>query len=180
MVAMLPWPSVDCTSGSEAPRSIACEPCAWRSQCGDMASLMPALAGRALDHTVDGALGQVTAFAAGEDRIIGARVASQGQERPADDVRQKHLAYFAALSEKTQLHAIITGQHVRPGQGDHLGDAQASGIDRPRAGYDRAWTARRGSAGLTSTSEMMRLARFAPRWAASDLTLIVIPALKGV
>ena len=42
MVAMLPWPSVDCTSGSEAPQSIACESCAWRSQCGDIASLMPA------------------------------------------------------------------------------------------------------------------------------------------
>jgi hypothetical protein len=32
---MLAWPSVDYTSGSEAPRSMACEPCAWRSQCGD-------------------------------------------------------------------------------------------------------------------------------------------------
>ena len=65
---------------------MACEPCAWRSQCGDTASLMPALLGRALDHAVDGALGQVAAFAAAEDGIVGAGVAAQGQERPADDV----------------------------------------------------------------------------------------------
>jgi hypothetical protein len=30
-----------------APRSTACEPCGWRSQCDDTASLMPALAARA-------------------------------------------------------------------------------------------------------------------------------------
>jgi len=44
VVAMLPRPSVACTSGSEAPRSTACEPYAWCSQCDDTASLMPALA----------------------------------------------------------------------------------------------------------------------------------------
>ena len=32
VVAMLPCPKVACTSGSEAPRSMAWEPCAWRSQ----------------------------------------------------------------------------------------------------------------------------------------------------
>jgi hypothetical protein len=41
-VAMLPCPSVAWTSGKLAPRSMACEPCARRSQCDDTASFMPA------------------------------------------------------------------------------------------------------------------------------------------
>ena len=77
MVAMLPWPSVDCTSGSEAPRSMACEPCAWRSQCGDTASLMPAFLTVRLTTPLT-AHGQVAAFAAGEGGIFGAGVAAQG------------------------------------------------------------------------------------------------------
>jgi hypothetical protein len=60
---------------------MACEPCAWRSQRGDTASLMPGSLGRALDHAVDGALGQMAAVAAGEDGIIGSGVAAQGQEK---------------------------------------------------------------------------------------------------
>jgi hypothetical protein len=42
VVEMLPCPSVAWTSGNDSPRSIACEPWACRSQCGDTASLMPA------------------------------------------------------------------------------------------------------------------------------------------
>src|SRR5262249_37882184 len=41
---MLAWPSVACTSCSGAPSSMACEPCACRSQCGEIAALTPALA----------------------------------------------------------------------------------------------------------------------------------------
>src|SRR5262249_23283530 len=44
LVAMLSWPRVAWTSGSEAPRSMACEPWACLSQCGETAALMPALA----------------------------------------------------------------------------------------------------------------------------------------
>ena len=39
---MLPWPRVDCTSGSVAPRSIACDACACLSQCGLTGASMPA------------------------------------------------------------------------------------------------------------------------------------------
>ena len=43
VVLMFPWPSVAWTSGRLAPPSIACEPWAWRSQCGETSGLMPAL-----------------------------------------------------------------------------------------------------------------------------------------
>lgn len=36
--------------------------------------------GRALDHAVDRTLGQMAAFATGEDGMVGAGVAAQGQE----------------------------------------------------------------------------------------------------
>jgi hypothetical protein len=39
---MLPCPSVDCTSGSVAPRSMAWLACAWRDQCGDTGVSRPA------------------------------------------------------------------------------------------------------------------------------------------
>jgi hypothetical protein len=42
---------------------------AWRSQCGDTASLMPAFLAARLTHAVDGTLGQVAALAAGEDGL---------------------------------------------------------------------------------------------------------------
>jgi hypothetical protein len=45
------------------------------------------------------AVERVEAPPAGEDGIVGAGVAAQGQERPADDVRKEHLAHLAALAQ---------------------------------------------------------------------------------
>ena len=47
VVATLLWPSVACTRWIGAPRSRACEACAWRSQCADTAAGRPARAAAA-------------------------------------------------------------------------------------------------------------------------------------
>jgi hypothetical protein len=44
VVAMFPCPNVDCTPGSVAPRSMACDAWACRSQCGEIGASMPAFA----------------------------------------------------------------------------------------------------------------------------------------
>jgi hypothetical protein len=51
----------------------------------------------------------VAAFAAGEDGIIGAGIATQGQERPADDVRQEHLLaiYAGSYAAFRQTHQEV-------------------------------------------------------------------------
>jgi len=57
-----------------------------------------------------------------------AGAAPQRQEAAADDLGQQHLAHFAALANDIQLHSLVAGQHIGPGQGDELGDPQAYGV----------------------------------------------------
>jgi hypothetical protein len=107
-----------CTSGSEAPRSMACEPCAWRSQCGDTASLMPAFLAVRLTMPLTARSGQVAAFAAREDGIIGNGVAAQGQERPTNDVRAGVPgAPLPPLPRIDSCTRSSRGQHVGPRSG---------------------------------------------------------------
>ena len=61
--------------------------------------------------------------------MVGAGVVAQGQERPADDVRQERLPHLAALTQDRQLHAIVAAQHVQPRSGDRFGDTQPPGVD---------------------------------------------------
>src|SRR6476660_7802409 len=73
------------------------------------------LDGRPLDHPVHSALCETgAALAAGEYGIIGACIASERHEGLGDDLRQEHLANYAALAEYGELHLIATRQHVRP------------------------------------------------------------------
>src|SRR5262249_23806915 len=84
---------------------------------------------RPLQHVIDGALGQMAAAGRGKYRIIDAGVASQGQQRASYNLGQQHLAALVTLPEHAELHlAAIALDHIRPGQGDELGDAKASSI----------------------------------------------------
>jgi hypothetical protein len=47
---------------------------AWRSQCAESLGLMAGVGRRALQHVVDGALGEMAAAGRGKDGVIGAGV----------------------------------------------------------------------------------------------------------
>jgi hypothetical protein len=86
------------------------------------------------------------------------------QQRATHGHRQEDLADDAALAEDGELNlALVPGDNISPRQGGELGDAEASGIED----LEEDAVALRP----TSTSDMMRLARAAPRLRASDLTL---------
>ena len=99
VVAMLPWPKRRLHLGQRSAAVDGMRAVRVAQPVGGYSLVDAGLPGRALDHAIDGALGQVAAFAAGEDGIVGAGVAAQGQERPADDVRKEHLAHLAALAQ---------------------------------------------------------------------------------
>jgi hypothetical protein len=106
------------------PRSIACEPWACRSQCGDTASLMPALA--AVRFTMP-----LTARSVSDPPLL--RLAKTGSLTPASGGNfGLGLAHLAALAHNRQLHAILAGQHVSPGQGPNRARPSAAPQSGPR------------------------------------------------
>src|SRR5262245_37137331 len=77
-----------------------------------------------------------------KDRVIGAGVPSQREKRARYNLGQQHLAALVTLAEDAELHpAAVALDDIRPGQGDELGDAEASGI----ANLDEDAIAARGS-----------------------------------
>jgi hypothetical protein len=67
---MLPWPSVDCTSRTVAPLSIAWDACACLNQCGETRDLGidAGLGHGALHHPMHGIIPQVAAALVADDR----------------------------------------------------------------------------------------------------------------
>jgi len=105
---------------------MACEPCACRSQCGEIGALTPALA--AVRFTIPcTARGEPASFAACEHGIIG--VTAQREQQSADDLRQEHLARLLTLAQDRDLHQVVlAGPHIRPRQADDHTDAQPAGM----------------------------------------------------
>src|SRR5215475_12286789 len=108
---------------------MACEPCACRSQCGQIAALTPALA--AVRFTIPCTaravsrpplrLANTGSFAPASPRSV--------RQRSADDLRQEHLARLLTLAQDGELHQVVLSeQHIRPGQIDDLADTQPAGM----------------------------------------------------
>ena len=72
---------------------------AWacRSQCAESFGLMPASA--ALQHVIDGALGEMAAARRRKDRIIGTGIVSQREKRAGNNLGQQDLAALVPLAE---------------------------------------------------------------------------------
>src|SRR5262245_28920620 len=102
---MLSWPSVAWTSGSVAPRSIAWEPWAWRSQCGDTNIVMPAfLAARLTIPLTARSVSFPPPLRFANTRSSAS--ASLRQQRLAHNLGQQHLPWPAALADDRQLHFL--------------------------------------------------------------------------
>src|SRR5262245_41455871 len=70
---------------------------------------------------MDGAPGERSAVAGGQDRIIRARIAAEVQELSAHRLRQQDLAHDAALAEDGELPPVADDD-VAPSEGDQFRD----------------------------------------------------------
>jgi hypothetical protein len=102
VVTTFECPSVDYTSGRVAPRSIACDACAWRSQWGEIGASRPAFAAALLTvpHTARARSGR-----------LGAAVRAECDKTAGLYDRLEHSAAneFARMSDE-ELRAVIVDQ----------------------------------------------------------------------